>query len=298
MNPREQGFLLLTSHLGDASRKVLTVAQMRVLTGCVRASQSIHEDRPIVPEDLMAMGYNRPSAERIVSLLSEGERMMAYAQRGIRMGCIPITRISDGYPQLLHKRLSLDTPGVLWAKGDVTLLNQPAVALVGSRDLRAENAAFAREVGIQAAKQGYVLISGNARGADREAQDACLAAGGRVISIVADSLEKQTLRQNVLYLSEDSYDLSFSTLRALSRNRLIHCMGQLTVVAQCRLERGGSWDGAVNNLRAHWSPLCCFSDGSEAAKALEDRGATPVTMQQLGNLQQLREQGLNFFDLT
>ena len=31
MNPRERGFLLLTSHLGDPERKVLTVAQLRSL---------------------------------------------------------------------------------------------------------------------------------------------------------------------------------------------------------------------------------------------------------------------------
>ena len=245
----------------------------------------------------MAMGYNRPSAERIVGLLSEAERMMAYAQRGARSGCVPITRISDGYPRLLHKRLSLDTPGVLWAKGDRSLLNAPAVALVGSRDLHPENAEFAREVGIQAARQGYVLISGNARGADREAQEACLAAGGSVISIVADSLLHQAERKNVLYLSEDSYDLPFSTGRALSRNRLIHCMGMLTLVAQCRLEKGGSWDGAVNNLRAHWSALYCFDDGSEAARALADRGAVAIGLSQLKDLGYLRENGLNFFDL-
>ena len=31
MNPRERGFLLLTSHLGDPDRSVLTVAQLRTL---------------------------------------------------------------------------------------------------------------------------------------------------------------------------------------------------------------------------------------------------------------------------
>ncbi len=297
MNAREQGFLLLTSHLGDPQRKVLTVAQLRVLTACVRASEKKTEERSMVTEDLMAMGYNRPSAERIVSLLSESERMLHYTMKGVRAGCMPVTRITQGYPQLLHKRLGSDTPGVLWAKGEISLLAEPAVALVGSRELREENIAFAREVGIQAAEQGYVLVSGNARGADREAQEACLAAGGKVISIVADSLLRQQTRENVLYLSEDSYDLPFSTPRALSRNRLIHCMGRLTLVAQCRKEKGGSWDGSVNNLHHSWSPLYCFSDGSEGAEALLSRGANPVTMQQLTDLSHLVETGINFFDL-
>ena len=297
MNAREQGFLLLTSHLGDPDRKPLTVAQMRVLTACVRASEKKTEERSMVTEDLMAMGYNRPSAERIVSLLAESERMLNYSIKGVRAGCMPITRITPGYPQLLHKRLSLNTPGVVWAKGDVSLLDMPAIALVGSRELREDNIAFAREVGVQVAKQGFVLVSGNARGADREAQEACLAAGGRVISIVADSLLRQLVREHVLYLSEDSYDLPFSTPRALSRNRLIHCMGRMTLVAQCRKEKGGSWDGSVNNLHNAWSPLYCFDDGSEGAQALIGRGATPVTTAQLTDLTQLVENSLNFFDL-
>ena len=297
MNAREQGFLLLTSHFGDADRKPLTVAQLRVLTACVRASEQPREERNMVTDDLMAMGYNRPSAERIVSLLSESERMRSYVMKGVRAGCMPITRITTGYPQLLHKRLGSDTPGVLWAKGEISLLEAPAIALVGSRELREENIAFAREVGRQAAAQGFVLVSGNARGADREAQEACLAAGGRVISIVADSLTRQNVRKNVLYLSEDSYDLPFSTPRALSRNRLIHCMGRVTLVAQCRKEKGGSWDGSVNNLRHCWSPLYCFDDGSDGANALIDRGASPVTDRHLADFAGLIENGLNFFDL-
>lgn len=297
MNAREQGFLLLTSHLGDADRKPLTVAQLRVLTACVRASEQPREERNMVTDDLMAMGYNRPSAERIVSLLSESERMRSYIMKGVRAGCMPVTRITPGYPQLLHKRLGSDTPGVLWAKGEISLLEAPAIALVGSRELREENIAFAREVGRQAAAQGFVLVSGNARGADREAQEACLAAGGRVISIVADSLARQNVRKNVLYLSEDSYDLPFSTPRALSRNRLIHCMGRVTLVAQCRKEKGGSWDGSVNNLRNCWSPLYCFDDGSDGANALMDRGASPVKDRHLADFAGLIENGLNFFDL-
>lgn len=287
----------MTSHLGDLSRKVLTVAQMRVLAECVRASAFPQEDRSMTEEDVMALGYNRPSAQRIVGLLSETDRLRQYAYKGARSGCVPITRVTEDYPVLLRRRLGLNAPGCLWAKGDRELLNQPAVALVGSRELHPENLEFAREVGRQAALQGYVLVSGNARGADREAQDSCLAHGGRVISIVADSLLKQQSRENVLYLSEDSYDLPFSTPRALSRNSVIHSMGIFTLVAQCRAGVGGSWSGSVNNLHHGYSPLFCFADGSQGTAMLADRGAQPITLEQLADLNALRSDSPNFFDL-
>ena len=75
------------------------------------------------------------------------------------------------------------------------LFRSPAVALVGSRELRAENRKFAAAVGYRAAEEGLTLVSGNARGADRTAQEACLAAGGRVISIVADELSRSEERR-------------------------------------------------------------------------------------------------------
>lgn len=297
MRPSEQGFLLMTSHLGDPQRPVLTVVQMRVLTECVRTGMTHTEDRSIVPEDLMALGYNRPSAERIIQLLSEQERLQRYLERGALAGCEPISRITRDYPLTLRKRLSLNSPGCLWLKGDRSLLGRPAVALVGSRDLCPANAEFAREVGKQAALQGYVLVSGNARGADTVAQESCLAHGGSVISVVADSLLEHSCRDRVLYISEDSFDLPFSTARALSRNRLIHAMGVLTFVAQCRPEHGGTWSGTINNLKEHWTPLFCYADGSEGANMLLSRGVTPVTYEQLADLDILQSNSLNFFDL-
>ena len=297
MRPVEQGFLLLTSHLGDLQRPVLTVAQMRALATSVRQSEIPNKDRTLETADLMALGYNASFSQRVVDLLAEDKRLESYLFKAHQTCCVPVTRVTQGYPLLLHHKLGLDCPGVLWGKGDLSLLQKPAIALVGSRDLRSENRLFAREAGKQAAQQGYVLISGNARGADREAQESCLAHGGQVISIVADALQDHPKQENVLYLAEDSYDLPFSSHRALSRNRLIHAMGKITLVAQSSLEKGGSWRGAVENLRHGYSVLGVFYDGSIAAHSLIDRGAKCVTLQELSDLSVLFTEEQNSFSL-
>ena len=67
--------------------------------------------------------------------------------------------------------------------------------------------------------------------------------------MVADSLVRKSVRSRLLYLSEDGYDQSFTALRALSRNRVIHAMGSVSLVAQCAREQGGTWSGTVRNLR-------------------------------------------------
>ena len=288
MNAKERGFLLLTSALGDPERKPLTVAQFRTLASRVSQMGKPEDNRELKQEDLVALGYDRYTAMRIVGLMEDGEALDRYLRRGWQMDCVPITRVSDCYPGAVRQRLGLDAPGCLWAKGDISLLNTPAVALVGSREMAEPNREFAELAGMEAAKQGITLVSGNARGSDRTAQDACLENGGKVISVVADELQKYPLKKNVLYLSEDGFDMPFSSQRALSRNRVIHSLGYLVLIAQSDLGVGGTWDGTTKNLRHGWSPVFCFDDGSPAAREFEQMGAVPIGKEQLSDLSALQ----------
>ena len=296
MNARQRGFLLLTSHLGDPDRKPLPPAQLRTLAQRVRSMNRPDTDRDLQLEDLLALGYNRQLAGHILGLLEQEDVLEHYLRRGRKLGCTPITRVSDRYPVLLRRRLGDDSPGCLWAKGDLSLLNTPAVSLVGSRELRPENRSFAEAVGRYAAARGLTLISGNARGADRAAQNACRKAGGTVISIVADSLASHVLQEKVLYLSEEDFDADFSAQRAISRNRCIHAMGRMVFVAQANLEKGGTWDGTVKNLRHGWSSVACFRDGSEAARELEQLGAYLIDTENLAEFDVLAEENSSLFD--
>lgn len=296
MTGPERGFLLLTSQLGNPERKPLTVAQLRLLASRVELMKKPVQIRDLEPGDLLALGYGREMAERIVALLEEEELLDNYLRKGQGSGCYPLTRVTVGYPVAVRRRLGLDAPGCLWYKGDVSLLNRPKISLVGSRMIRSANEAFAREVGRQAAIQGYTLVSGNAVGADMIAQESCLAAGGTVISVLATELDQHRERERVLYLVEDGFDHPFSAQRALSRNRVIHSLGEKTLAAQCSLEKGGTWDGCVRNLRFGWSPVFCFDDGSEAMSRLEQMGATLIGIEKLQALAALAPENLTLFE--
>ncbi len=296
MNGAETGFLLLTSRLGNPERKVLTSAQLRILSARVQTAQREDTDRQLNADDLVAMGYGREMAQRMLQLLSEEELLDYYCRRAEKKNCTVLTRISSDYPKRIRRKLGEETPGCLWCKGDLTLLTQPKVALVGSRDIFDNNRRFAAGVGRQAALQGYVLVSGNARGADRTAQEACLDFGGRVICVVADSLEDKPLTERVLYMSEDEFDAPFSAQRAISRNRLIHAMGQMTFVAQCGLKEGGTWNGTAKNLRHGWSRVFCYDDGSPSTVLLQQLGAEAIDFSQLWDLKRLKEQETGFLE--
>ena len=287
MTGPEAGYLLLCCHLGNPDRKVLTTAQLRTLSRRMQDFSMNDSNRDLEAVDLMALGYSREAAAHILFLLSEEELLSRYLRRAAKAGCVPIVRISPLYPKRLREQLGDEAPGCLWARGDLEILKDSKISLVGSRDLNPRNAEFAAEAGRQAAFQGFTLVSGNARGADRTAQEACLRAGGRVISIVADSLEKHPLRENVLYLSEDDFGEEFSAQRALSRNRCIHAMSNKVLVAQSSFQHGGTWDGNVKNLRFRWSQVFCFADRSPAMEQLCQMGANPVTLEELSDLNAL-----------
>ncbi len=294
MTGAERGFLLLTSHLGNPQRNPLTLPQLRTLSRRVQNSQRVAQDREVVDTDLKHMGYCSDDVQRMLALLDDDILLEHYLRRQRLLGFACHTRVSQSYPRVLHQRLGDDAPGVLWSLGDISLLDAPKIALVGSRQVLPANRQFAEAVGKAAARQGYVLVSGNASGSDQAAQNACLAHGGRVISVVADELERHGRRERLLYLSEDSFDLPFHRIRALRRNRIIHALGDCVLVNQCSLGVGGTWDGATRNLKEGWCPVHVFQDDSKAAQELIQRGANPVSWEELNALQQLTQTDPNF----
>ena len=295
MNPREAGFLLLGSCLGDPARRPLTPPQLQRLAARVR----LHPipgagEEELTPAHLFKLGCSHSEAEHLVSLLSETDRLSAYLDRAGALGLQCLTRANPRYPRRLMRALGDRAPSVLWFDGNLDLLQRTGLSLVGSRELRPENRAFAQAAGLQMARQGYVLVSGGARGADAAAQASCLTGGGQVISVLAGPLTGASHR-NLLLCCEDSFDLPFSPARALSRNRLIHILGEKTLVAQAAFGSGGTWAGATENLRRGWSPVFCFTDGSPGAKALLERGATGVTISQLTDFSSLQPAQTVFF---
>ena len=142
------------------------------------------------------------------------------------------------------------------------------------------------------AQEGYTLCSGDAMGADRTAQEACLQNGGSALVFPATELVYCPVREHVLYAAEGGFELGFSAQRALSRNRLIHAMGEKTLVAQTSCGKGGTWSGSLDNLQHEYSPLFVFDDGSDGAAALCTRGATPV--RSLDSLQSLTPAQMQF----
>lgn len=295
MTGPELGFLLLCSDLGQPQRRPLTLPQLRVLSKRVSQAHFPGEAGDVTAAHLMSLGYSPSEAGRIAGLLNQEKLLQDYLALARARNIGIISRISPEYPGRIAAALRPDAPAVLCYRGDPGLFKTPCIALVGSRELQAENRKFAQAVGREAARQGYTLVSGGARGADSAAQEACLAAGGRVIVFVADSLVQHAPRSNVLFCSETGFDLPFSSFRALQRNRLIHALGEKTFVAQAELGSGGTWEGTCENLKRGWSPVFVFRDGSEGARGFMDLGAAGIGIRDLSSIPDLEPEQTSLF---
>jgi DNA protecting protein DprA len=79
---------------------------------------------------------------------------------------------------------------VLFCQGDLTLLRQPAIAVVGSRRPSHDGSAAAFDLGAQLAGYGFVVVSGLARGIDGHAHTGALSVGGATIAVMATGLDR------------------------------------------------------------------------------------------------------------
>lgn len=61
----------------------------------------------------------------------------------------------------------------------------------------------------------------------------------------------------------------------MARNKLIYCLAEYAVAVESSLEKGGTWAGAIENLKAGWVPLLA-RPGTPGTDALIIHGATPL----------------------
>lgn len=99
-----------------------------------------------------------------------------------------VTCVADGYPPLLAG--VPDAPPFLFARGRIGLLKQPCIAIVGSRRALPSSLALARTMAAELAREGFVIVSGMARGVDGAAHEGALDAGGDTIAVLGSGLER------------------------------------------------------------------------------------------------------------
>lgn len=99
-----------------------------------------------------------------------------------------ITLADEHYPKILLE--IADPPPILYAKGDLSCLNLPAIAMVGSRNASVQGEKNAENFAQALAEQGFCIVSGMALGIDGAAHRGALKAQhGKTIAVVGTGLD-------------------------------------------------------------------------------------------------------------
>ena len=188
--------------------------------------------------DLAARGGGKPPEIASESTARrEIERVEALGARYLLLG-------QGLYPRLLAELPA--PPPLLIAKGDFSLLDRPAVAIVGARNASAAACRFARGLAHDLGEDGMVVVSGLARGIDAAAHDGSLdsgtigcAAGGIDIFYPPENEERQKrMMQTGLVVSERPPGLEPRAKDFPRRNRIIAGLSSGTVVIEAAPKSG------------------------------------------------------------
>ncbi len=254
--------------------------------------------REFRPCDLMTpTGYEALSGvleaglerKRIDFLLGRGTAMALALERWARGGVWVISRGDAEFPVRLKRQLKRTAPALLYGAGDKALLERGGLAIIGSRDASESALSFARAIAERCANEGLAVVSGGARGVDAAAMQGATEAGGYCIGVLPSDLLKTTLnRQNRMGLQEGRLVLvspfypeaGFGRgANAMARNRYIYTLADQALVIDSALKDGGTWTGAVENLKNGWVPLYVRVPGEGAGNAaLVASGGLPFTL--------------------
>jgi DNA processing protein len=163
-----------------------------------------------------------------------------------RAGASLIAATHKSYPPLLL--LTPDAPAVLYLRGQASGLEDPQVALVGSRNPTAGGRATARDFAAFFARAGLTVTSGLALGIDSACHEGALAAKGFTIAVLGCGLDiiyppqNQELAERVVaggaLISEFPPGTEPRRSHFPQRNRIIAGMAHGTLVIEAAVDSG------------------------------------------------------------
>ena len=194
---------------------------------------------------------------------------------------------SKFYPKTLKDNLKTGAPTVIFTKGNKQLLQEPSIAIVGSRKADDISLRFTNNVAKKASTMNKIVVSGFAKGVDKQALDATLDSGGKSIIVLPQGIMtfasgfkqyyKAIAQGNVLVMSTFAPKAPWSKEFAMARNPIIYGMASDIFVAQSD-EKGGTWSGVIDGLRKKRTIYVRWPEPNEtnANIKLIEKGATAV----------------------
>lgn len=228
---------------------------------------------------------NPITVERLNGLLGRAASMGFALEKWQQQSVHIISRASRQYPKVIRDQFEDTRPPILYCIGNKELLNNKGLGFVGSRKIDQEDEEATIRYVKDAVSQGYMIVSGAAKGVDETAMIAALENDGTAIGIVAESLLKiatnkhyrQAIQEGRLLLISTTYpEARFSAGLAMGRNKYIYVLSEGVIVIKSGTD-GGTWSGAVENLKKQWVPLLVRNINEDGNQQLIQKGGIAIS---------------------
>lgn len=195
--------------------------------------------------------------------------------------------IAPQYSETLKENLKSQAPVVLYIKGNRQILQEQSIAIVGSRTASEVALQFTDNIANLASKEYKVIVSGFAKGVDKQALDSAIKYKGQSIIVLPQGIMtfgagfknyyKQIVDGDVLVLSTFHPKTPWKVELAMARNPIIYGLASEIYVAESN-DSGGTWYGVLDGLKKG-RKIFVRNPGPEEKNAngqLIEKGAVPV----------------------
>lgn len=242
-----------------------------------------------VSSTILALHLNikRSTAASIIELYDKmrATQLQPYYEKH-QIYAIPYT--SACYPQRLKELF--DPPAVIYAKGDISLLQEPrTMAVIGARMATSYSENALKLLLPPLIQQEFVIVSGLAKGADRLAHEAAIRYGGKTIAVLGHGLFHSYPKENdelhrymtehQLVITEYPPYVGVQKWHFPARNRIISGLSEALLVTEAKLKSGTliTTELALEQGKDVFVvPGNIFSELSQGTNKLIKEGAIPV----------------------
>jgi DNA processing protein len=201
---------------------------------------------------------------------------------------IPITskEYSPTMKDNLKRRYS---PTMLYIKGNKQIMKEKSIAIVGSRNCSPISLEFTDNIAKKASEQFKVVVSGFAKGIDKQALDSAIEHKGQSIIVLPQGIMtygsgfkkyySQIHGGDVLVLSIFHPKAAWAVGLAMARNPIIYGLAKEIYVAESS-DKGGTWSGVEDGLKKGRRIFIRMPKENEknANSLLIQKGGIPVDM--------------------
>lgn len=195
---------------------------------------------------------------------------------------------TGNYPNHLIQILGETAPPVLFAKGNLEILQKKAVGFSGSRKTSVKGLGIAADSAKILTESGINVVSGYASGTDLAAHRAALSAGGVTTFVLVEGILNFRIKREIAgVLSSDNYlaisefppQTKWIARNAMQRNRTICGLSDTMIVVESGLD-GGTFAAGETTLQLNL-PLFVVDyaqppESAEGNRYFLNKGARPL----------------------